>query len=167
MFNPWVGRTPWRREWQLTPEFLPGESHGWRSLAGTVHGVVKNWTCESVFTFSFLSSGLRVAAESGWTLGFPGGSGICLQCRRCTRRGFDPWVGKMPWKRAWQSTPVSLPGENIIHNTDLYSYTENIIHNTDNPFNNSVYFPGLKGCFQLSKFKSRSNRKHIVCVIYQ
>ena len=22
-----------------------------------------------------------------------------------------PWVGKIPWKRAWQPTPVSLPGE--------------------------------------------------------
>ena len=26
-------------------------------------------------------------------------------------RGFDLWVGKIPWKRAWQHTPVSLPGE--------------------------------------------------------
>ena len=25
--------------------------------------------------------------------------------------GFDPWVGKMPWRRAWPPTPVSLPGE--------------------------------------------------------
>ena len=25
--------------------------------------------------------------------------------------GFNPWVGKSPWRRAWQSTPVSLPGE--------------------------------------------------------
>ena len=25
---------PWRRKWQPTPVFLPGESHGWRSLAG-------------------------------------------------------------------------------------------------------------------------------------
>ena len=25
---------PWRREWLLTPVFLPGESHGWRSLVG-------------------------------------------------------------------------------------------------------------------------------------
>ena len=25
--------------------------------------------------------------------------------------GFDPWVGKLPWRRAWQATPVSLPGE--------------------------------------------------------
>ena len=33
-FDPWVGKTPWRRKWQLTPVFLPGESHGQRSLAG-------------------------------------------------------------------------------------------------------------------------------------
>ena len=33
-FNPWVGKIPWRREWQPTPVFLPGESHGQRSLVG-------------------------------------------------------------------------------------------------------------------------------------
>ena len=34
---------------------------------------------------------------------FPGGSD--------KRPGFDPWIGKIPWKRAWQSIPVFLPGE--------------------------------------------------------
>ena len=33
-FDPWVGKIPWRRKWQPTPVFLPGESHGQRSLAG-------------------------------------------------------------------------------------------------------------------------------------
>ena len=33
-FHPWVGKIPWRRAWQPTPVFLPGESHGWRGLAG-------------------------------------------------------------------------------------------------------------------------------------
>ena len=33
-FDPWVGKIPWRRLWQPTPVFLPGESHGQRSLAG-------------------------------------------------------------------------------------------------------------------------------------
>ena len=33
-FDPWVGKIPWRREWLLTPVFLPGESHGQRSLVG-------------------------------------------------------------------------------------------------------------------------------------
>ena len=27
------------------------------------------------------------------------------------KRGFDAWVGKIPWKRAWQPTPAFLPGE--------------------------------------------------------
>ena len=31
-FDPWVRKIPWRRKWQLTPVFLPGESHGKRSL---------------------------------------------------------------------------------------------------------------------------------------
>ena len=33
-FNPWVRKIPWRRQWQPTPVFLPGESHGQRSLVG-------------------------------------------------------------------------------------------------------------------------------------
>ena len=35
---------------------------------------------------------------------------IC-KCRRCRRHGFDPWVKKIPWRRVWQPTPESLPGE--------------------------------------------------------
>ena len=31
---PGLGKIPWRREWQPTPVFLPGESPGQRSLAG-------------------------------------------------------------------------------------------------------------------------------------
>ena len=33
-FDPWVGKSPWRSKWQPTPVFLPGKSHGQRSLAG-------------------------------------------------------------------------------------------------------------------------------------
>ena len=33
-FSPWVGKIPWRRKWQPTPVFLPGESHGQRGLVG-------------------------------------------------------------------------------------------------------------------------------------
>ena len=32
--DSWVGKIPWRRKWQPTPVFLPGESHRQRSLAG-------------------------------------------------------------------------------------------------------------------------------------
>ena len=33
-FDPWVRKILWRRKWKPTPLFLPGESHGQRSLAG-------------------------------------------------------------------------------------------------------------------------------------
>ena len=33
-FDPWIGKVPWRRKWQLTSILLPGKSHGQRSLVG-------------------------------------------------------------------------------------------------------------------------------------
>ena len=43
-FDLSVGKIPWRREWQPTPVFLPGECHGQRSLVATGHGVAKSRT---------------------------------------------------------------------------------------------------------------------------
>ena len=37
----------------------------------------------------------------------PSGKEPAYQCRRCLRQGFDPWVGKIPWRRAWQ--PWRIP----------------------------------------------------------
>ena len=45
---------------------------------------------------------------------FPGdtsGKESVCQCRRCKRRGFEPWVGKIPWSGKWQPTPIFLPGK--------------------------------------------------------
>ena len=60
VFNPWVGKIPWRREWLPTPIFFPGEFHGPRSL------VMKNCQCRRVFAlpFSFSSTFLSLAAFS-------------------------------------------------------------------------------------------------------
>jgi len=46
-------------------------------------------------------------------MGFPSGSGVIpepfhLQCRR---HRVNPWVGKIPWRRAWQPIAVFLSGE--------------------------------------------------------
>ena len=65
---------------------------------------------------------------------FPGGTSgeeSACQFRRCKRCGFDPWVGKIPWRRKWQptpvfffffSTPVFLPG-NFLGQRSLASYS--------------------------------------------
>ena len=56
----------------------------------------------------------RSVNENIVDLGFPSGTSgkepVC-QCRRQKRCGFDPWVRKMPWRRAWQPTPVFWPEE--------------------------------------------------------
>ena len=51
------------------------------------------------------------AAAAGFSLGLPGGASgkePACQCRRCR---FISWVGKLPWRRSRQPTPVFLPGE--------------------------------------------------------
>ena len=66
-----------------------------------------------------LKDGNRISLPSGWYLGdlgegFPGearGKVPTCQCRRCKTSGFDPWIRKIPWRRAWQPTPVFSPGE--------------------------------------------------------
>ena len=131
----------WRRKWQPTPVFLPGESQGRGSLVGC-----RLWGCRVGHDWSDLAA---VAAWEAWSrptwpLPYPrwkraaasvffpqfcsdiidthsvysvqhndlrafqwlsGKEPIC----QCTRPGFDPWVGKIPWRRKWQPTPVFLP----------------------------------------------------------
>ena len=50
------------------------------------------------------------ASPGGYPNGTSGKEPAC-QCRRLKRHGLSPWVGKIPWRRAWQPTPVFLPGE--------------------------------------------------------
>ena len=53
----------------------------------------------------------------GLPMGFSGGASgkeLTYQCRRNKRRGFDPWVWKIPWRRAWQLSPIFLPGKSHV-----------------------------------------------------
>ena len=54
---------------------------------------------------------LPVLDQYPFFLGFPGGASgkePACQCRRCKKCGFDPWVWKIPWRKAQQPTPVLL-----------------------------------------------------------
>ena len=52
---PWVGKIPWRREWQPTPVFLPGEFHGQRRLVG-----YSPWGCKESDTTERLSRHINI-----------------------------------------------------------------------------------------------------------
>ena len=64
--------------------------------------------------FVFLTTLFKRNNTEQWFSGLPrwaNGKEHSCQCRRCKRCGLDPWVGKIPWRRARQPTPVFLPGE--------------------------------------------------------
>ena len=132
---PWVGEIPWGRERLPTPVLLPGEFHGQKSLASyspcgckqldtteqlpLTHSLThsEEWVC-IIYIHVYIHINTRVTicvytrinidayALNG---GFPSGSAAkepTCQCRRCKTSGYDPWVGKIPWRRKWQPTPV-------------------------------------------------------------
>ena len=68
-FDPWVRKISWRRAWQPTSVFLPGETHGQRSLAG-----YSTWGHKELDTTEEWLSMLQ-----GDALGFPGKAKLCLK----------------------------------------------------------------------------------------
>ena len=60
------------------------------------------------------TSGFPVHTMTWHYVSLPGGiSGKepTCQCRGCKRKEFDPWIGKILWRREWQLPPVFLPRE--------------------------------------------------------
>ena len=68
-----------------------------------------------MLTFRFMSLIFQIIITDmrlNMNLGFPGGTSgkeSTCQCRRQKRCRFDPWVRWIPWRRAWQTTPVFSP----------------------------------------------------------
>ena len=62
---------------------------------------------------SFLPSHIHtvIISRESIFLGGTSGKEPACQCRRFKRHGFDPWVGMIPWRRAWQPTSAFLPGK--------------------------------------------------------
>ena len=76
-FDPWAWKVPWRRKWQSTPVFLPGEFHGQRSLVGySPRGRKESDTTERLTLSPFRQSILELKGASGFNV--PLKSGCCF-----------------------------------------------------------------------------------------
>ena len=72
-----------------------------------------NQKSHSLSAFPYLRS-LGITSPHFIEGGFPTGASVeesAWQYRRCKRHRFDPWVGKISWRRKWKPTPVFLPGK--------------------------------------------------------
>ena len=80
---------------------LLGHGHSWKRKDSLVGDFVSRTSQQPCWTSFKLHCSLR----------WHSGKECACQCRTCKRHGFDPWVGKIPWSRQWQPTPVFLPGK--------------------------------------------------------
>ena len=107
-FSPWVGKIPWRREWQPTPVFWPGESHGQRSLAGDSPWGHKEWDMIERLTPSWVpeiiwgTHTLRNMAPGIWVAG--SGSRLPIFSLQATEEVNSPSpCVTHPWSHAWHT----------------------------------------------------------------
>ena len=99
----------WRIPWTEESGGLQSKgSQSWRQL---------KW--HSKHSWILLKHGFRVSLMLP---GDAGGKEPPSQCRRCKTCGFDPWIRKIPWRRAWQPTLLFLPGKSHGH-WNLVSYS--------------------------------------------
>ena len=105
----WVGKIPWRRKWQPSPESLPGKSHGQRGLAGYSswgHRVRHNWTHTHINVFNMVSQALRSATVLG---------SVAKSCSAL----YDPrdwsspgsFVLEISQQEYWSGSPFPSPGD--------------------------------------------------------
>ena len=104
---------------ETVESYFCSENHGgsreaWQNSRGLspVCKKNKNFAMNMVLSGPLHGRRMSMKVQNYW--GLPGdtnGKELACQCRRHKRLGFNPWVGKVPWRRAWQPTPVFLPRE--------------------------------------------------------
>ena len=150
-FDPWVGKIPWRRAWQPTPAFLPGESRGQRGLEAAVCGVAKSQIRLKPLSMHTTHSRASRASPPLPSLPLhqsrrPPGSSGTAQASPCLRErpvSSGPWclplAGPSPrpspltshlLRQAHRDGPVS-------HNTGLPMFTPSALH----PSDSLIFFP--------------------------
>ena len=103
------GRAPARG---CSPEFPPPVSLSpqWAATAPRLCRGPTN-TSRNIVIRLMLTKGNWLGTEfSQPSPGGASGEDSSCRCRSCKRHGSDPWLRQIPWRKAWQPTPVFLPG---------------------------------------------------------
>ena len=95
-FNPWVGKIPWRRIWQPTLAFLPGECHGQRSLVG-----YSPWGCKELDMAECIQKYLMEPQ------GHPG-KNLTAANPNLLEKAMAPHSSTLAWKIPWTEEPGRL-----------------------------------------------------------
>ena len=114
-FDPWVRKIPWRRKWQPTPVFLPGKSHGQRSLAGYCPwGHKESDTTERLNWTELMLRKIELRRGRGWQRiswldGITDSMDMCLdKLHSFLEKAMAPHSSTLAWKIPWTEDPGGL-----------------------------------------------------------
>ena len=116
-FDPWVGKIPWRRKWQPMPVFLPGESHGRRSLVGSsLWGHKELDTTERLHFTSLQSNTSRIGRESfHFALASTEDYHLTKIAANLTgEKAMAPHSSTLAWKIPWAEEPGRLQSMGLL-----------------------------------------------------
>ena len=105
-----VQRCPWSRCSRLHPETPCSTRQPSKGFPASSRRVVAATSKEAYTLLCVFPPPTPVFAPHLFWVWATGKESACER-RRCKRRGFYPWMGKTPWRRKWQPTPVLLPGK--------------------------------------------------------
>ena len=101
-----------RQRWKEKLEQM--EEHTGQGKMGAWAGMVPTFRSEEKpMRMRTKKGGVKLIISRRWWV-FPGGAKgkePACPCKRHKKFEFDRWVGRIPWKRVWQPTPVFFPGE--------------------------------------------------------
>ena len=107
--------TGYTLDFEINQRNFQRESSYYLINSGSSHARCVAWADCSISLNLVCKMGIITTASASWShCGFPGdanGKESACQCRGCKRWEFNSWIRKIPWRRAWQPTPVFLPGE--------------------------------------------------------
>ena len=117
----WSGKYPWRRKWQPTPVFLPGNSMERGTWWSIVHSIANTWTWLKWLHMFMYVLGIHVCVHVCTSLRLYMYVHVldiyrymciymCVCVCVCVFTGMYVCMN-IYWRRKWQRTPVFLPGE--------------------------------------------------------
>ena len=131
MFDPWVGKIPWRRAWLPAPVLLPGKSHGQRSLVG-----YSPWGCKIIRQISILAS-----------------VNLCLSISPAYLLVPESWAGSCSFKKDYPVHILPFPTHSLLGQIPLlWVFPSTLLI----PDRNHLFRCLLPGCTSLFLFASKS-----------
>ena len=89
---------------------------------------------------------------------------VCLQCRR---PGFYPWVGKIPWRRKWQPTPVLLPRKSHGQRSLVSMGSQRVRHNWATSVSLHFIILAVDYRYGTKNIFSTSSKNHILTSLWR